>query len=453
MVEQSGRAMIVSLPLITITIKRLRLGRAMTPFLALLLTLQLPTALAAAGSGVIEEIRFSGNKVTQEIVMRQEMLVREGDPIDMGKIEKSRQAIMNRGLFKRVDAEVLQEDGKNVLLITVEERFYILPLPLLDARLEEEVLSYGFELRHDNLLGLNQRLKWAYEHKKSANSEIPMRKETSLDYSYPRVLGSSENLSIFSKIIREDIEELENTLVTGTYRQDSRNFGFRVSRWLAGRDSISQGWLLGGGMTVAQQIFSHQQGTGERFDDSQALEINVGLDYSDVAEYPYYREGSAYGYWLAVSLPGMGSDYSYNRAGVYHRNYHVLDIVDASFHTQVKLGIANGSSFDSPAYSVGGGSSLRGYESDFARGNLLFQLNAEYHHHLSGYRQLRGVVFMDVGNAWSGGDEVNGKLFTGVGLGLRWRVQSFVDVTLRVDTAYAVDTGETKLYASTSSSF
>jgi hypothetical protein len=36
---------------------------------------------------------------------------------------------------------------------------------------------------------------------------------------------------------------------------------------------------------------------------------------------------------------------------------------------------------------------------------------------------------------------------------MRWRVQSFVDVTLRADYAYALDAETTKLYLSTSTSF
>ncbi len=66
-------------------------------------------------------------------------------------------------------------------------------------------------------------------------------------------------------------------------------------------------------MAVAQQIYSRQRGSGELYDDSQALEVNVGVDYNDIQEYPYHREGSAYGYGLALALPGIGSDYSYNR--------------------------------------------------------------------------------------------------------------------------------------------
>lgn len=427
---------------------------ALKSLLAMLLFLQGALCVSAAqGSAVIDRIRFSGNDVTKESVLRQEMVVSEGDLADPERIEKSRQAIMNLGLFKTVAAEVSQEEGANVLLITVDERFYILPLPLLDVRLEEKEYSYGMELRYDNLMGLNQRLKLTYEHKNSADNGVPMRKESEFSYSYPRIDGSLNNLSVNAKVIREELEEQEDETVVGSYRRDSRSLGFRVSRWL-NPQAISQGWLLGGGMAVAQQVFSRKTGTAEGHENSQALEVNSGLDYSAIQEFPYHREGSAYGYGLSLALPAIGSDFSYNRHRFYHRNYHALERVDANVNTQLKLGLANGTSFGSPAFGLGGGSSLRGYESDVVTGNAMLQINAEYHHHLSGYRQLRGVVFVDAGNAWPGVMEVDlGRLLSSVGLGMRWRVQSFVDLTLRADVAYAVDTAETKAYATTSGSF
>jgi outer membrane translocation and assembly module TamA len=81
-------------------------------------------------------------------------------------------------------------------------------------------------------------------------------------------------------------------------------------------------------------------------------------------------------------------------------------------------------------------------------------LNTEYLYPLSGYPQLRGVAFFDAGNVYPGPMEMDlTKLHTGAGLGLRWKVQSFVNVTLRVDVAYGLDTGEQFTYAGTSVPF
>jgi outer membrane protein assembly factor BamA len=410
-------------------------------------------AFAAQDTAVIDVIRFRGNDVTREFILRQEMVVTEGSPLDLARIEKSRQAIMNLGLFKTVKAEVLKEKGANVLLITVDERFFILPLPLLDARIEEEEYSYGMELRFDNLVGLNQRLKLTYENKQSVDSDIPVRKESAFNYFYPRLDGSIYNLGLNGKAIGEDAKEVANGVVTGSHHFDSYSIDYRVSRWL-NFEGVSEGWLLGGGMGLIQHRFSRKSGTSEANENSHALEFIVGLDYSAIKEFPFHREGSAYGYGLTLATPVIGSDYGYNRHRIYHRNYLALKQVDANLNTQFLFGLADGSSFGKPAFGVGGGGSLRGYESDFATGNAMLQLNTEYHHHFTGYRQLRGVVFVDLGNAWPGVMDVEiGRLLSSVGIGMRWRVQSFVDLTLRLDAAYALDTEATKVYATTSTSF
>lgn len=430
----------------------MRTGRAW--LIVLLLFLLASFAVQAEETtGYIDEIRFVGNEVTKASILRQEMLVQEGDPINSKKIEASRQAIMNLGLFKSVKADVVTEGEYHVLVITVDERYFILPLPLLDVRLDEKTYSYGAELREDNLMGLNQRLRLKYEHKKSVDSDVPLRKESSIDYTYPRVIGTANILNVNAKMIREDVDERDiNDTVTGSYQLDTRKLGFGFSRWLR-EDWISQGWTVGGGMSLEQQVYTQQSGTATSYDDSQALELNFGLNYKGVEQHPYHREGSAYGYNLALALPGIGSDYSYNRHNFYYRNYHALGLVDANINTQLKVGLANGSSFGNPAYSLGG-SELRGNEEDVAEGNAMLQFNAEYHHHLSGYRQLRGVLFMDVGNAWPGVMEIDlGKLYPSVGVGMRWRVQSFVDLTLRLDWAYAIDAQTNKVYLTTSSSF
>jgi outer membrane protein assembly factor BamA len=87
-------------------------------------------------------------------------------------------------------------------------------------------------------------------------------------------------------------------------------------------------------------------------------------------------------------------------------------------------------------------------------GNVFALLNLEYHHPLTGYNQMRGVVFTDIGDAWDDLESITlNHLKSSVGVGLRWTVQSFVDVTLRGDFAYALDAQTYRGYFSTRASF
>lgn len=404
---------------------------------------------------VLDEIRFAGNEVTRESVMRQEMVVHEGDTYTPEQVEKSRQALMNLGLFKTVRIEPVNEGGKNILLVTVDERFYILPLPLLDYRpgfLADETAtnySYGGEIRFDNLFGLNQRLKISYEEKKYVDSVEPPVKKTDISYIYPRIIGTPYHLEVDAEKKEKSINHYTgSTLLTST-AQTNRYGRIFLSRWL-NAEGVSEGWRLGAGVAATETDFTDTYGVSG-YQDSEVVSLLGELGYYKVNRHPYHRDGQEFSYAFELAHKALSSDAEYLRNTFTYRLYRPLHKLDANINTQLKVGLAYG---DGAAYSLGSSTSLRGYGSDTVQGNFLLQGNFEYHHHLSGYRQLRGVAFVDVANVWPEVNEIDRLLlYSSVGLGARWRVQSFVDITLRLDYAYNTETGATRTYLATSGSF
>lgn len=409
----------------------------------------------SATSPVLDEVRFLGNKVTDASVMRQEMVVHEGQAYTPKLVEKSRQAIMNLGLFKSVEAEILHEQGRTILEVRVEERFYILPLPLLDYRpgfLADEKAtnySYGGELRFDNLFGLNQRLKIRTEEKKYVDDIEPPEKKIDISYSYPRIIGTPYRLSVDAARKERSVHTVEDETVVATTEIKSYSGGLFISRWLNPR-GVSEGWQAGAGVSASNNRVRDVFGSSDYRDD-RVVALNGSVGYYLVDQYPYNRDGREFDYSVSVSHEALGSDYEFWRNTFSYREYTPLKAVDANLNTQLKLGLSFG---HGEPYSLGSSTTLRGYESNTLEGKLLLLGNIEYHHHLSGYRQLRGVLFLDAGNVWPAVDKIDrNRLYTGLGVGLRWRVQSFVDITLRVDYAYNTDTGETKTYLASSGSF
>ena len=53
-------------------------------------------------AATINEIRYEGNDVTQASLLNREIYIKKGDVVDDVLIEKSRQAIMDLGLFRTV---------------------------------------------------------------------------------------------------------------------------------------------------------------------------------------------------------------------------------------------------------------------------------------------------------------------------------------------------------------
>lgn len=426
------------------------------PLIALLMLL--PAPLLAVP---ISEILFEGNAATREPVLHQELLIHEGDEANSELIEASRQAIMNLGLFKSVTSR-LEEDlhsGSQArrLIFTVEERYFLLPIPLLGAKAKNDnvaeglgSVSYGFDLRYNNVMGLNHRLKLLYENEDFQDAGGDARTESALKYDIPRLIGTPYQLSLSARKVEREITEYEDEIETGTYLRDSRSGSFHISRWLNSH-AISRGWRAGAGISATTTRYRQQSGTGLAYENGTAVALNTGVSYEAVDEYPYHREGEQYGYAFTLGVPQLGSDSDFHRHELFHRRYQPTQFADSNVNTQVQLKLANGSG---DIFSIGNSALLRGYENDYAEGNAMLLINLEYHQHLSGYRQLRGVVFTDIGNAWPGLSEVDlGEMPAGVGVGLRWRVQSFVDITLRVDYALALTTRTNMLTLNTSASF
>lgn len=430
-------------------------GAGFTSRLLGLLLLLMSGLCAAEDAVLLDAIRFAGNEVTKEEVLRQELLVQEGEPASAKLIARSRQAIMNLGLFKSVSAELLQEQGLNVLEFRVEERYYILPIPLLDYNpdfLADETntnYSYGGELRFDNLFGLNQRLKISYEEKHFVDdAELP-EEEWEIDFRYPRLIGTPYRLDIWSRKEEKGIQTTEDEQVVAVTRVNRLSGRVFVSRWLNTK-GISEGWQAGSGLYLASSRYRNIEGDAG-YRDSGEVALLGSIGYAKVDEYPYHRQGEVFDYSVAVSHDALGSDMEYWRNTFTWRRYQPLQAVDANINTQFKLGVGFG---DGNPYSLGSSTSLRGYPADTIEGKVLLQGNMEYHHHVSGYRQMRGVLFVDLGNVWPALDEIDQtRLYSSAGVGMRWRVQSFVDVTLRADYAYNTDTGETETYLAASGSF
>lgn len=404
---------------------------------------------------MLDEIRFSGNETTRESVMRQELSVREGETFTPEQVEQSRQALMNLGLFKSVSVESLHEAGKNILLFTVDERFYILPLPLLDYRpdfladVDTSSYSYGGEIRFDNLFGLNQRLKISYEEKKYVDDVEPPVTDLDFSYVYPRIIGTPYKLEIDARRKEKSIETFENDVHIASTDQKIHSGRIYISRWL-NTEGASEGWQAGAGVSASVTKFNDTFGTAS-YEDSDVIALLGSVGYYKVNRYPYHRDGREFSYAIELAHHSLSSDVDYLRNTFTYRQYRPLRNFDANLNTQLKLGLGFG---EGNPYSLGGSSSLRGYDSNTVDGKFLLQGNFEYHQHMSGYRQLRGVVFVDMANVWPAVNDIDRlSLYTSVGVGARWRVQSFVNITLRLDWAYNTLTGGTKTYLATSGSF
>ncbi len=409
-------------------------------------------AAESTPANVITDIQFTGNKKTRPRTMLQEMLVRVGDPADPDKIEMSRQAIMDLELFQRVEAQLKPDDRGQILLIKVKEKHYLLPLPRLSRNADGDI-RYGAQLRHDNLAGLNQKLDLKYEIKELSENEVDEERSYSIDYTYPRVGGSAYQLDVALGQEESDIDRARGGL-QGLYLKNQDTASFGVSRWVHLKGP-SRGWRANLGVSYSDTAYELVSGDPGLFTGGRVVALRTGVAYTDVRNFLFSRTGSEYGYGIEVASPNLDSETSYTSHSLYYRRFqHVGDKPHTNLNYQLKAGISNNDLFGEEFYSLGGGDTLRGYGRNDIEGNAFLLANIEYLRPLRDKPVLRGLVFVDVGNAYEDFDDIDlGDLLFGVGAGIRWKIKSFVKLDLRIDAAYAVDTGESKAYVGTKQTF
>ena len=421
--------------------------------LALLLAASLVSAGTWAESYLIDAIEFRNNEKTKPSTLLQEYEIKPGDTLSDEQIKAARQAMMDLGLFKRVSADLEDRGGPGkVLIFTIHEKRYLLVLPRL-SRSGDGDWSYGARLRWDNVGGRNRRLDFGYRRKDLKNSDIQQEDRLEIEYTLPRLWGSRFNLEYVLR--SEDIEiDEERDGLEGRYEQRLDSFRVILSRWLKEKGP-SQGWLLEGELRYEDYQNDFLSGDPGLFFDTEVATVKLGAEFREVHDHRYSRSGKHYGYEFQVSRNTSGGDVGFERHRVFYRGYiPVTKTPHTNFNFQVRYMSSSGSIFGDPSYSLGGNSTIRGYSRESLEGESAFITNLEVVRPLFGHNTLRGALILDFGGAFEDSfDFDSSELVTGLGIGLRYKMRSFVKTDLRLDVTHGIEDGETKVYGSTSSSF
>lgn len=107
----------------------------------------------------VNKILIAGNEVTDDEIIRRELSIKENSILNISELEEDVKRIYRLGLFNKVDVMPVPTEVNNKfnLLILVEERFYILPLPQGGFR-DGEFSKFwaGLNVRWNNFRGRNE---------------------------------------------------------------------------------------------------------------------------------------------------------------------------------------------------------------------------------------------------------------------------------------------------------
>jgi outer membrane protein assembly factor BamA len=401
-----------------------------------------PAPPAPAGLPPITAIAFEGNDTTRPEVMLREMVVAVGDPADPARIERSRQGIQDLGLFRSVAVRQAADGGGVALTFVVEEKWYILPIPRLDANSEGEN-AVGMAVRWFNVAGLNHTLRanWARRDEEKANKG--QSTSYALGYTMPFVLDSPFGVGFTVGHSETPITDF------GGYTETVDNAGVSVSRSFAAGPA-SQGWATTASLNWTRQDTEGPPGTPEPY--GEATSLGLAVSYRDLRYHLYSEEGLSYGAAVRGATEGLGSDYSFGSVVASVSRY--LRVGEGP-HQNLNFFASVGSYHGGPvgyqstggAYALGGASVMRAYPADFVVGDFYWHLAGEYARPLV-EDWLRPVVVLELGNAFDDAGNSNGRVHASLGLGLRVRLTFLVNVEVEAGVAWPLDGGGQRFFAS-----
>jgi len=392
----------------------------------------------------IAKIVFKGNYKTKPQIMRQEMIIKEGDPVDIKKIERSRQAILDLELFKSVKTELTEHKDGKVITITVEEKYYILPLPRV-GRSSDGDIFYGGVVEFNNLMGLNQTMKTSFVKKELNDSYLNEEQTFAFYYSYPRINGSAYQFALDFDHKQSEIERKKNDLKS-IYIGALTRFKCTLGYWL-NKKGPSKGWQISNGIILDWKKYEYKKGIPDLYYDTDLVSLTTIIKYDATTNLGYNQKGKYFKYQLIYALKDLGSDVNNSRHTMIFRYYYPIPQYSyTNLNFQFTMEYESNHLFDDYPFKLGGSSNLRGYSRESIQGDIYMLMNFEYLTPI-GYNTLRGALFVDIGNAYA--TDKNIDLLSqniGCGIGARWKIRSLVRTDLRLDFAYSFEEKNYRLY-------
>ena len=392
----------------------------------------------------INEIFISGNRWTKDHVIRRELPIVPGDPVDKNMVKLSRSRLMGMGYFNKVEAVSIHSDTGAVdtkdIDIRVDEKRFI------DARIgatwsDSDSLSGMIEVTHKNMDILDP---WNYftgggQRMRILGAMGVERYNLEIDFTEPWLFGIPLRWDVSGYVRNREYEDWEERRIGVSTTLTKRIF-----------DDFT---TLSGGYTFEQvrvhemskhlsQVFQEEEGDEwvgrvhlslERDTRNSAIDPTSGYSISGLAAFTSQVFGASNNY-VRLELKGT---YHY----AFLNDMFVLNLGG-------KIGFL--SSFDGDdvpifeRYFLGGGDSVRGFpyrsigpedqNEDNYGGQTMYILTAELTHPI--YSIVRGAVFIDIGGAGKDNFEF-GDINIGVGYGLRIKLPN-IPAPLRLDLAFPV---------------
>lgn len=376
--------------------------------------------------GMVEAITVKGNEKTKDYVITREMKLKPNQPFNVKDAKRSMQKVYNLGYFEDVNMKLNPGKEPNAIVFetTVVEqktgRFSV-----GGGYSEADGMIGIIEVGDDNFRGTGDKVKFHWEFGGKASS-----RNYEIGYTRPWLDAKQTSLgfSIYD-MTNQYTDYNDDGGTRSTYDKKRKGFDLTLGRpqgeytqnyiTLKQRDDKYISWV---------SDTDYQANPGDAHYDAnynkQYLKDNFGLTRSISLARVYDSRDNVFSPTegvrtsLTAEFAGkaLGGEFNYNKYTAETRNYLKVG------HAQVlalrgMFGYADGKIPDSGRFAVGGADSLRGYRDDQFKGDKMLAVSTEYRFPIA--KKVDGVVFGDIGKAWTGEGYKLNDLVGSVGVGVR----------------------------------
>ncbi|MDH3975462.1 MAG: BamA/TamA family outer membrane protein [Deltaproteobacteria bacterium] len=389
---------------------------------------------------IVRNISIVGDRRTKKSTIFKELTFSKGDAIYSEDLEKNRQQLMNMDLFSEVSVEEIGIEliGAIDVRITVNEKWSYLPLPIFSRSSDADTRA-GFSYEDFNLWGQGHYLKLKWVKSWIDDFDEYVGENYSLQLSTHEL--TTNNIVLSTRFQKK--EYLERTYLEGKeisrYRKNSSFYSLDGSRQI-------KNFYLGMSYTASRDNYGYMGGIVQDYENLDIKSASLYWGYNIINNLGHYTyEGFLFQMSIGRSNKQLGSDINSTRYDLNFKHFiHLGKRKNLAY--RFKASKVKGGGNEEIYAHTGGSTAIRGYESGEFKGDRMFQANTEYRFPIT-ENYWGGVLFIDGGYAWPGGDELSAKdLKWGAGLGFRLLVRQLVKGVGRIDFAYNFDRHETKGY-------
>jgi len=357
-----------------------------------------------------------GGKVSDGIILR-ELTLKPGDTFSGKKMVESQQNVLDTGLFKDVviEPEASKTDSVAVDLIVKvkEQKMRELSFRIGYGTLDEARLSGGWLHRNLWNSGRTAEVRGLLGSRDFSKGLTRIRGD--LAFADRWLLGRRlvSSIGVYGQETLEEYKEVEN----GEYRLDRLGINLNVKKNILKVTKLTLAYTHEI-VDVRDPSWVFDQNQNIRLQVGQDINRSLGLILSRDTRRPFFDPQGGSNTRVAAQTTGgiFGGDNNFNKIALSWADYFKWywgSVV--AFSTRTGYASAFGASRDKgvPEYEkfyAGGSGTIRGYDDrDFGPGDFLLLANVEMRFHL--FWKVAGVTFIDMGNAWSSIDDIEGSDF------------------------------------------